>query len=126
MNNLKIKTKNNLLYKKTRSVSSRSGIVFPCGRIGRYLKNAFPTLRFSVGTKVYLAAVLEYLTAEILELAGNYAKESKKSRIIPNHIRNSLKMDPELSILLGNAILADAGGIYSNFDSKILLNNIKK
>jgi histone H2A len=36
--------------------------------------------RVGVGAGVYLGAVLEYLTAEILELAGDAAKENKKLR----------------------------------------------
>lgn len=81
------------------------------------MKQQFPTLRISAGTRVYLAAVLEYLTAEIIEVAGNAAKDNKKRRIIPVHIRNALRHDQEFCEFLGyNTVFTESGAsLHSNF-----------
>ena len=42
--------------------------------------------RVGAGDPVYMAAVMEYLAAEILELAENAVRDNKKSRIIPSHL----------------------------------------
>ncbi|PNH02281.1 Histone H2A [Tetrabaena socialis] len=67
--------------KKAVSRSAKAGLQFPVGRIARYLKKGKYAERVGAGAPVYLAAVLEYLTAEVLELAGNAARDNKKNRI---------------------------------------------
>lgn len=51
--------------KKAVTRSIRAGLQFPVGRIGRYLKNGRYAKRVGTGAPVYLAAVLEYLAAEV-------------------------------------------------------------
>ena len=75
--------------------------------------------RIGAGAPVYLAAVLEYLTAEILELAGNVAQEGKKNRVIPRHIQLAVRNDEELNALLGNVTIA-SGGVMPFVHSELL------
>jgi len=51
--------------KKSVSRSVKAGLQFPVGRIGRYLKKGRYAQRVGTGAPVYLAAVLEYLAAEV-------------------------------------------------------------
>ena len=68
--------------KAAKTRSSRAGLQFPVGRIHRCILKGNYAERVGAGVPVYLAAVLEYLTAEILELAGNAARDNNKRRII--------------------------------------------
>lgn len=54
--------------KKPVSRSVKAGLQFPVGRIGRYLKKGRYSKRVGTGAPVYLAAVLEYLAAEVSNL----------------------------------------------------------
>ena len=105
--------------KKGVSRSSKAGLQFPVGRISRYLKKGRYAARVGSGAPVYLAAVLEYLTAEILELAGNAARDNKKSRIIPRHVQLAVRNDEELNKLLGGVTIA-SGGVLPNIHSVLL------
>ena len=55
--------------------------------------------RVSDSAPVYLAAVVEYIVAELLELSGNAARNSKLSRITPRNIMTAIHSDPEFNIL---------------------------
>ena len=88
---------------KSVSKSVKAGLQFPVGRIGRFLKKGRYAARVGGGAPVYLAAVLEYLCAEILELAGNAARDNKKSRISPRHIQLAIRNDEELSKYLAKS-----------------------
>ena len=105
--------------KTSTSSSSKAGLQFPVGRIGRYLRQGKFATRMGAGAPVYLAAVLEYLCAEILELAGNAARDNKKTRIIPRHITLAIKNDEELNRLLGNVTIA-SGGVLPNIHSVLM------
>ena len=68
---------------------------------------------------VYMGAVLEYLCAEVLELAGNAVRDNKKSRIVPRHIQLAVRNDEELNKLLGSVAIA-GGGVLPNIHATLL------
>ena len=95
------------------SRSLRAGLQFPVGRVHRFLREGRYADRIGAGAPVYLTAVLEYLAAEILELAGNAARDNKKTRIIPRHIQLAVRNDEELNKLLQHVTIANGGVIPS-------------
>eukprot|EP00922_Rhytidocystis_sp_ex-Travisia-forbesii_P034440 GHVS01051134.1.p1 GENE.GHVS01051134.1~~GHVS01051134.1.p1 ORF type:complete len:136 (+),score=31.85 GHVS01051134.1:363-770(+) len=101
------------------SRSSKAGLQFPVGRMSRFLKKGRYARRVGAGAPVYLAAVLEYLCAEILELAGNAARDHKKTRIIPRHIQLAVRNDEELNKFLGHVTIA-SGGVMPNVHAVLL------
>ena len=104
---------------KATSKSSKAGLQFPVARVGRYLKKGKYAPRVGAGAPVYLAAVLEYLAAEILELAGNAARDNKKSRISPRHLQLAVRNDEELNRLMGGVTIAQ-GGVLPNIHAVLL------
>ncbi|XP_050517804.1 histone H2A-like [Diabrotica virgifera virgifera] len=104
---------------KSRSRSNRAGLQLPVGRIHRLLRKGNYAERVGPGAAVYLAAVLEYLAAEVLELAGNAARDNKKSRIIPRHIQLAIRNDEELNRLLADVNIAQ-GGVLPNIQAVLL------
>ena len=99
--------------------SVKAGLSFPVSRLHRLLRKGYYADRIGAGAPVYLAAVLEYLTAEILELAGNAARHNKKRRIAPRHILLAVKNDEELSEFLSGVTISE-GGVVPNIQAQLL------
>ena len=105
---------------RIQSSSARAGLQFPVGRIKRYLKrSASGKARVSSKAAIYLTAVLEYLTAEVLELAGNAAKDLKVKRITPRHLQLAIRGDDELDTLIRATIAS--GGVLPHINKALLL-----
>ncbi|KAK9161527.1 hypothetical protein Syun_007868 [Stephania yunnanensis] len=111
--------------KKSVSKSVKAGLQFPVGRIARFLKKGRYAQRVGTGAPIYLAAVLEYLAAEVLELAGNAARDNKKTRIVPRHLLLAVRNDEELGKLLAGVTIA-SGGVLPNIHSVLLPKKTEK
>merc|ERR1712168_399820 len=104
---------------KTMTRSARAGVQFPVGRIARYMRAGGYAKRIGAGAPVYVAAVLEYLCAELLELAGNAARDNKRQRIVPRHIQLAVRNDEELNKLMSGVTIA-SGGVLPNIQAVLL------
>jgi len=101
------------------SKSSLASLTFPVGRVRRYMKEGGYSSRVSESAAVYLTSILEYLAAEVLELAGNAAKEYKQQRIKPRYIQYAIRNDEELDTLLHDVTIRD-GGVMPHIEEALL------
>ena len=95
--------------KKSVSRSSKAGLIFPVGRIARHMRKARVASRIGAGAPVFVAAVLQYITAEVLDKAKGTLKSGAK-RITPRSANLGIMSDEELKHVFSEVTIA-AGGV---------------
>ena len=88
--------------------SFQSGLQFDVLKTAKFCYE-HEVYNLSTASVVGLSAIMEYLIAEILELAGNATRDSRREQIIPKDIMLAIKADEELDELFKNMIIPKSG-----------------
>ncbi|KAK7200098.1 histone H2A [Novymonas esmeraldas] len=101
--------------RKSGSKSAKAGLIFPIGRIGSLLRRGQYARRIGAAGAVYMAAVVEYLTAELLELSVKAAAQSGKKprRLNPRTVMLAVRHDDDIGSLLRNVTVSHGGVVPS-------------
>ena len=100
--------------------SERAGLQFGVARVSRFMKQGRYADRIGAGAPVYLAATLQYIVSELIELASNEALNQKKQRINPRHVMLAIRNDAELNKLIGSTGDFAHAGVVPNIPKALL------
>jgi histone H2A len=95
--------------KSSKSSNKKAGLTFPVGRVNRYIKKGRFSHRVGSNAPIFMAAILEYVVAEVLEVAGNNARAEKKTRLRPRHVMLAIEEDQDLKHVFKDITIAGAG-----------------
>ncbi|XP_050798795.1 histone H2A-like [Gopherus flavomarginatus] len=104
----------------SKSQFSREKLQFPVDHIEKMLRQGHCVKRIKGGALIYLAAVIEYLTAELLALAGNATQDDPRRCIMPRHLWLAIRRNKDFQKLLlgGDAVFQE--GILPNSQAMLL------
>ena len=109
------------------SRQNKAGIIFAPSISEKFLRNfGYSKIMITSYAPVYLSAVLEYLTYEILDLSLNNCKENKRSRILIRDMEISIRNDEEFDKLFTKLNISFLGGGVIPFIHPSLFNKKKK
>lgn len=116
--------------RKRTQANEKADLIFPVARVLRYMKNDRLADKISIKSAVFLTTILEYLTAEMLELAGERSaddkKKNKRKMIKPRHISLALNGDEELKEVIGKHVIIPTGGVIPFIHPDLDLKSKKK
>ena len=104
---------------KSMTGSARAGVTFPVGRLTRLMRQGRYSQRLGKSAGVFMAAVLEYVVTEVLELATDMAHQQHKLRVTPRSLQLAIKNDDELAKLFSR-ITISKGGVVPHIDPRVL------
>lgn len=97
----------------------KAGLIFSVARFHKHFQQGDYAKHIGATSSVFTAAVLEYLTAEVLELSGNAAKDNKCKRVTPRHLTLAIRSDEELNKLL-SGVTFSRGGVVPHIHHVLL------
>lgn len=103
----------------TVSGAHKAGTVFAPARCTRLLRQGRYSERMGWSAGCFMAGVLQYITEELCELAGDMAESRKRKTISPEHLNLAIRSDHELAKLMYMATIAQ-GGMLPNINEFIL------
>jgi len=106
------------------SATKRAHLMFPVGRTRKRLHDCHFASRISSDAPVAVTAAMEYIFAELLELAGNAAIENKKSRLLSRHLMLAIRYDDALLPLFKEGTIA-ASGVVPYIDNRLLSRSMR-
>lgn len=93
-------------HSKRQRQEQKAGLLFPVARLRRYMEQRGVAERISTKSAVAMAAMLEFLCAEVLETAADSADaEAKGRQVKPRHLRTAIQCKEELNAVLTAEVL---------------------
>ncbi len=113
--------------KKTKSRQNKAGIIFPPSIVEKFIRNFnYSNIMVTNTAPVFLAAVLEYFTSQVLDAASAISTQNKKVRITVRDLELAVNGDAELkTIFTNNGLSFIGGGVVPFIHSNIIKKNPK-